>query len=160
MIDSSVIGKTAEDMLIQSSVFGLDLCFDDGIGIAIPSYAFLFHGMTFHKSEILLSKLAITVMDEAVVEDSAQILPHSSHLKELSMPCLVVQTNCRLLLTAIGKNGTLHRADAQRIDQVWQKLVPTYCQRNEFVPKFLAQSQSYTEATDGDCVMVSGIIDP
>jgi hypothetical protein len=166
MLDSNVIGKALLDMVIHSSVIDLDL--EKDFREAIPSYDLLFDGMTCHESEVCLSKLAVGAVDETVVAALARFLPHSSHVQELSMPNLFAlylqelsvpnlfaetQTSHRLLLSAIQQNGSLLRMKATSMihhDRVWVKLVAAYCQRNEWVPKLLAQSQRATEEMDGN----------
>jgi hypothetical protein len=161
VIKSNVIGTALFPLLIQSSVRALDLGAD--IRGEVPSYAMMFDGMTFHESEIRLSKLAIRALDQTVVMALSRFLPHSSSLQELSTSDLFDQTNYRLLLPAIRQNGSLHRVDEENmqvLDRVWQKLVTAYCKRNEMVPKLLAQRQSDTEETDDNESVTLGRIDP
>jgi hypothetical protein len=157
MLDSSVIGKSLVDMLTHSSIRHLDL--DDEEFRGIPSYALLLDGMTCHESEIRLSRLLIQSLDERGVDALAQFLPHSSRLQELDIGRLSIQARAkyRLMFSAIRQNGSLI---VPMSDQVWPKLISAYCQRNEMVPKLLAQSQSDTEGTDDNDAVTSDRIDP
>jgi hypothetical protein len=75
VLESNVIWKGGAFYDDQSSVRALDL--DVDISGAVPSYALLFDGMTCHESEIRLSKLAISALDETVVTALSRFLPHS-----------------------------------------------------------------------------------
>jgi hypothetical protein len=152
MLDSSVIGKSLVDMLTHSSIRHLDL--DDEVFRGIPSYALLLDGMTCHESEIRLSRLVIQSLDERGVHALAQFLPHSSRLQELDIFRL---SNYRLLFSAIRQNGSLHVVHLSLSDRVLPKLIPACCQRNEMVPKLLAQSD--TEGTDDNDAVTLGRID-
>jgi hypothetical protein len=88
--------------------------------------------------DVQMMRLVEYHVDNEIKDILLRSIPKFVHLREL---CMKYDGNIAEFLDAIRKNGSLHRATCQELDDLAPKQLEkaeVYCNRNRLVPKLLA----------------------